>query len=128
MDSLADRWLRDFETRNPHITVAHRQPTRDIPRAESQSFTGRQTPEPTTRWPISNSSRSIDTHPSQGIQTLLQSAIRLRRSRGETQASFAYRLGINVRTWQEWEQGRRRPSGPARTLLERGLKELGSDH
>lgn len=34
-----------------------------------------------------------------------------------SQSEFAQLLGVSVRTLQEWEQGRRLPSGPARTLL-----------
>ena len=34
-----------------------------------------------------------------------------------TQEKFATLLGVSVRTLQEWEQGRRAPSGAARTLL-----------
>jgi putative transcriptional regulator len=36
---------------------------------------------------------------------------------GLSQSEFAKLLGVSVRTLQEWEQGRRVPSGPARTLL-----------
>ncbi len=36
---------------------------------------------------------------------------------GLSQAEFARLLGVSVRTLQEWEQGRRVPSGPARMLL-----------
>ena len=36
---------------------------------------------------------------------------------GLSQSEFARLLGVSVRTLQEWEQGRRVPSGPARTLL-----------
>jgi len=36
---------------------------------------------------------------------------------GLSQAKFAAMLGISVRTLQNWEQGRRRPRGPARVLL-----------
>jgi putative transcriptional regulator len=32
------------------------------------------------------------------------------------------KLGVSVRTLQEWEQGRREPSGAARTLLRIALK------
>jgi len=32
-------------------------------------------------------------------------------------AEFARLLGVAVRTLQEWEQGRRAPSGAARTLI-----------
>lgn len=34
-----------------------------------------------------------------------------------SQAQFAALLGVSIRTLQEWEQGRREPSGAARTLL-----------
>ena len=36
---------------------------------------------------------------------------------GLSQSDFARLLGVSVRTLQEWEQGRRSPSGPARMLL-----------
>lgn len=34
-----------------------------------------------------------------------------------SQTQFAALLGVSVRTLQEWEQGRRSPSGAAKTLL-----------
>lgn len=40
-----------------------------------------------------------------------------RTNAGLSQSAFAKVLGISVRTLQEWEQGRRRPSGAARTLI-----------
>lgn len=36
---------------------------------------------------------------------------------GLPQPQFAALLGVSVRTLQEWEQGRRQPSGAAKTLL-----------
>lgn len=36
---------------------------------------------------------------------------------GLSQQAFAERFGFNLRTVQDWEQGRRQPDGPARTLL-----------
>jgi len=36
---------------------------------------------------------------------------------GLSQTRFAELLGVSVRTLQDWEQGRRAPSGAARTLL-----------
>lgn len=41
----------------------------------------------------------------------------IRESTGLSQSRFAQLLGVSVRTLQEWEQGRRSPSGAARTLL-----------
>lgn len=40
-----------------------------------------------------------------------------RHRTGLSQAQFAEALGISKRTLQEWEQGRRSPSGAARTLI-----------
>ena len=40
-----------------------------------------------------------------------------REKAGLSQARFAELLGVSVRTLQDWEQGRRVPSGAARTLL-----------
>ncbi|MBI3755252.1 MAG: helix-turn-helix domain-containing protein [Deltaproteobacteria bacterium] len=34
-----------------------------------------------------------------------------------SQSAFAALMGVSVRTLQEWEQGRRKPSGPASALL-----------
>ncbi len=34
-----------------------------------------------------------------------------------SQSAFAGLLGVSVRTLQEWEQGRRKPKGPAQALL-----------
>ena len=41
----------------------------------------------------------------------------LRAKLGLTQAQFARRFGFALDTVQQYEQGRRRPSGPASTLL-----------
>ena len=34
-----------------------------------------------------------------------------------SQSAFAALMGVSLRTVQDWEQGRRKPSGPARSLL-----------
>ena len=47
----------------------------------------------------------------------LPSVAAIRGRTGLSQAKFAALLGVSVRTLQEWEQGRRAPSGAARTLL-----------
>lgn len=35
----------------------------------------------------------------------------------KSQREFAYMIGVSVGTLQNWEQGRRKPEGPARALL-----------
>lgn len=44
-------------------------------------------------------------------------AARARASVGLSQSQFAKLIGVSVRTLQEWEQGRREPTGAAQTLL-----------
>jgi putative transcriptional regulator len=57
--------------------------------------------------------RSLRTHtlrhpaPPQAIRAKLQLS----------QAAFAGLMGVSLRTVQDWEQGRRKPSGPAEALL-----------
>ena len=41
----------------------------------------------------------------------------LRRFVGLTQQTFAKAMGISVHTLRNWEQGRRKPEGPALSLL-----------
>ena len=43
--------------------------------------------------------------------------VRARLKSGLSQAEFAAVLGVSKRTLEQWEQGRRKPSGAARTLL-----------
>ena len=52
-----------------------------------------------------------------GRITNLPSVTQIREGTGLSQARFAQLLGVSARTLQEWEQGRRSPSGAARTLL-----------
>ena len=47
----------------------------------------------------------------------LTTAAEARRQVGLSQSEFAALLGVSVRTLQDWEQGRREPSGAAKTLL-----------
>jgi putative transcriptional regulator len=44
-------------------------------------------------------------------------ATEARKKTGLSQSQFAALLGVSVRTLQDWEQGRKLPSGAARTLL-----------
>jgi len=60
------------------------------------------------------------------------SVVEARLGSGLSQASFAALMGVSVRTLQDWEQGRRAPSGAAKTLIKVArlhpevLKELAS--
>ena len=41
----------------------------------------------------------------------------LRERLGLTQTQFSGMIGVSVKTLQNWEQGRRKPEGPAKALL-----------
>lgn len=47
----------------------------------------------------------------------VSAATEARNCVGMSQSEFAKLLGVSVRTLQDWEQGRRQPSGAAKTLL-----------
>jgi putative transcriptional regulator len=46
-------------------------------------------------------------------------AIRARLN--QSQQEFAWMIGVSLTTLQNWEQGRRKPDGPARALLQVAL-------
>jgi len=41
----------------------------------------------------------------------------IREGIGFSQSKFAALIGVNIRTLQNWEQGHRHPTGPAKVLL-----------
>ncbi len=42
---------------------------------------------------------------------------KIRQKLQVSQSEFAYMIGVSIGTLQNWEQGRRRPDGPALALL-----------
>ena len=51
------------------------------------------------------------------VRVVHSPATEAREKTGLSQSPFAALLGVSVRTLQGWEQGRKQPSGAARTLL-----------
>ena len=41
----------------------------------------------------------------------------IRKKLHVSQSKFAYMIGVSINTLQNWEQGRRKPEGPAMALL-----------
>jgi putative transcriptional regulator len=50
-------------------------------------------------------------------RVVTSTAAEARMRTGLSQSQFAALMGVSVRTLQGWEQGRKQPSGAARTLL-----------
>ncbi|HEU0187339.1 MAG TPA: helix-turn-helix domain-containing protein [Gallionellaceae bacterium] len=50
-------------------------------------------------------------------QVSVSPVVSARMKSGLSQSDFAKLLGVSVRTLQDWEQGRREPSGAAKTLI-----------
>jgi putative transcriptional regulator len=59
-----------------------------------------------------------DVPPSRTVVVDAPDVKRIRAEHRLSQSEFASLLGISVRTLRNWEQGRRRPEGPARVLLQ----------
>ena len=51
------------------------------------------------------------------VRVVSSPVIEARNKTGLSQSQFAALMGVSVRTLQGWEQGRKQPSGAARTLL-----------
>lgn len=54
-------------------------------------------------------------------QVVVPAVLEARQKTGLSQQQFANVLHISKRTLQEWEQGRRQPSGAAQTLIQIAL-------
>ena len=64
----------------------------------------------------------IRTHQMPPGKVKLSAVAEARASVGLSQQEFALLLGVSARTLQDWEQGRREPTGAARTLLKVAVK------
>ena len=51
------------------------------------------------------------------LEVVVSPVAQARQSTGLSQSQFAALMGVSVRTLQGWEQGRKQPSGAARTLI-----------
>lgn len=51
------------------------------------------------------------------VNVVSSPVIEARKKTGLSQSQFAALIGVSIRTLQGWEQGRKQPSGAARTLL-----------
>ncbi len=51
------------------------------------------------------------------VRIVSSPVIEARKKTGLSQSQFAALMGVSVRTLQGWKQGRKQPSGAARTLL-----------
>ena len=61
-------------------------------------------------------------HAARVTKVKLPAAAEARASTGLSQQEFARLLGVSPRTLQDWEQGRREPTGAAKTLLKVAVK------
>jgi putative transcriptional regulator len=62
--------------------------------------------------------RRGETKPSRVFEFAPMDVKAIRRRLHQSQAGFALMIGVSVATLRNWEQGRRRPEGPARALLQ----------
>src|SRR5260370_7362047 len=79
------------------------------------------------RWKMAKKTRDVGAEILQGLREIKRGQVgrvinvpdvaKTREKTGLSQARFAQLLGVSVRSLQDWEQGRRAPSGAARTLL-----------
>jgi putative transcriptional regulator len=61
--------------------------------------------------------RAIKAGKGRAFKVTLTEAADARHKLGISQSEFADMIGVSVRTLQDWEQGRRQPSGAAKALI-----------
>ncbi|WP_299196121.1 helix-turn-helix domain-containing protein [uncultured Amphritea sp.] len=110
--SIADQWMRRYE--EEHLNATR------LPLQQADCLSPQQVLDSAAMQSKNHSSAClwIDCYNSAvGLDPIVVLAIQARKALRLTQMSFSRRLGISVRTLRDWEQGRRQPSGAARTLL-----------
>jgi len=71
---------------------------------------------------IFNGIRAIKSGKGKRHVIMLSDVHAIRESMDLSQSAFAAMLGVSLRTLQDWEQGRSKPSGPALSLLKVAAK------
>lgn len=125
--SIAERWMQQYEQAHPEVLCQGQNRAlgqRSWQPPSLQSLTPSQQSNTGGNACLWNT--SPETAPSESRQQatdpVVLAAIEARKSLKLTQAKFARCLGLSPRTVSEWEQGRRQPSGAARTLLHWAVK------
>lgn len=60
----------------------------------------------------------------QALQDAAKFARRVRRRLGLSQVEFSHRIDVSLETIQNWEQGKRKPTGAAKALLKTRRRPL----
>ena len=112
--SYADRWLENYYKENPDTKPISSRQHGNLKFRKNIGITPPAQAEPV----ISALYASRDVPLSKpDIHPVVLLAIELRKSLNLSQVGFARCLNISEKTVQDWTSGRRRPSGPALTLL-----------
>ncbi|WP_299198030.1 helix-turn-helix domain-containing protein [uncultured Amphritea sp.] len=125
--SITERWMQQYEAKHPEVLQQGRN------RDQGQHYCSPSPLKPVTPsqqsktgghaclWNTSPETASAESH-QRIVDPVVLAAVETRKSLKLTQATFARCLGLSPRTVSEWEQGRRQPSGAARTLLHWAVK------
>ena len=118
--SYSEHWRREFLTRHPEYesqSQVRSQEAVQPPAPVSSTFTTANS-EFLKQLPQQGPRRQHNPTQDRSISSdVLRQVCCLRQRLKLTQQALAKQLGISSRTLQDWEQGRRQPSGPGRALL-----------
>ncbi|WP_225307558.1 helix-turn-helix domain-containing protein [Nitrincola iocasae] len=113
--SFTEYWVRKFEEENPEkaMEIKNQVQRQALPAIVNNPSEPTKTQGYARLW--TDSLRQCEEQAD--IDPVVAAAIETRKSLKLTQTRFARCLDISPRTLAEWEQGKRKPSGAARTLL-----------